>query len=317
MTTHRFVPSFFLLASLATFSLGAPSHGALAQDAPASRPAGTAAAPKDSATKDPAKAQANLKRATDAMVKRFEAKPVAMDMEQSAQVMGMNVKGKGRMMASGDGRMRVEMTQDMPGMGAMKSTVVMDGELFWIHTDAGMMNTVIRGTKKEMDEMMAKQGGMAGMGNDFDLSRQVAQLQKSFTFDEIEEGIEVDGKSAFGVAGSMNSAEKGEGQGPAAAIRGLGVKRCRLVFLNENDLLVGIDMLDGNGKPLSSQRMRNHDFQPKFTDDTFKFVPPEGVQVMNIADLMRQMGSFGTDEDEDMDEDPDETPASKPVGGGR
>ncbi|MBL8693622.1 MAG: DUF2092 domain-containing protein [Planctomycetes bacterium] len=290
----------FSASALLLFAVPALAQEAKHEDAkPASAPA-AAQAPKDSA-----KATAALERVMGKLAAKKDS-PMSFDMEMSMSIMGMQLKGTGKVFVSGGKQQRMEQTMEGPGIpSGMRITIVNDGETVWILQPApGVGNVVMKGTPADYEKMQ-KSGGMGG-GTTMDPMSRIKEMTKSVAFDTIEETV-ADDATVWAISGDFDPAKM-----PAQMKQIPGVKRMRLLFSKENDWLVGETILNTKGEPVVTTRTKNFNFEPKFEESTFKFTPPEGAQVMNLADLMRGGGMDDDEEEEDEDEDED-APASKPA----
>lgn len=288
--------------SILTASLFASLGTAQQESRPASAPATAVAAPRD-----PAKAKAALTRAQEKNKKR----DMTMDLAMQVSIMGMEISGSGKQTTSKDGKMVMELTMEMPmGQGTMKQKVVNDGKTYWqVQEMPGMGVTVIKGTVEEMKEMGKKMGGgPMGGGQSPDAESQLAEMQKQYDFDTLEESTMVDGKPYWAISGEMTK-EALKSMGPGAAM--MGAKRIRVLFTKDTDIFSGIEMLNAQGQKSMSMTYKNFNLEPKLTDETFAYTPPAGVKVTSLADAMRGAGT-GMDEDEDEDEE-EAAPASKPA----
>lgn len=292
----------FSASALLLFAVPALAQEAKHEDAkPASAPV-AAQAPKD-----PAKATAALERAMGKLAAKKDS-PMSFDMEMSMSMMGMQMKGAGKIFVSGGKQQRMEQTMEGPGMpSGIKITIVNDGETVWmLQAMPGMGNMVMKGSVAEYEKMQKSGGGLSG-GTSMDPMSKIKELTKSVTFDTLEETV-ADDATVWAVSGDLDPAKM-----PAQMKQLPGVKRMRLLFSKENDWPVGESFLNVKGEPVVTTRTKNFNFEPKFEESTFKFTPPEGAQVMNLADLMRG-GGMGDEEEEDEDEDaPASKPASKPA----
>lgn len=310
VTTYR---PLLLTSSLfvATF-LGS----ALSQDpAPAAKESRPASSPSTAvAPKNVEKAKAALARAMDKNKKR----DMSADLDIALSMMGMDIKGTGKQMTSKDGRMRMEMNIEMPmGAGIMKQLVVNDGKFIWQAQDNPMMGgqtQIIKSTVDEAKEQSKKSGAgvMGGGSTSGDGETQLAEMQKQFDFDTVEEDLTIDGKAFWAVSGDIKKdALKGMGAGnPMAGM----MKRSRVLFTKESDLFSGFEMLNSTGQRVMTMTYKNINIEPKFPEDAFVYTPPAGAKIQTMADLMRGAGGGG-DEDEDEEEAAPAKPTSKPAGG--
>jgi outer membrane lipoprotein-sorting protein len=281
-----------------------------AQDSKPAAPVATAAAP----AKDPAKAQAAMTRGVEKNSKRRD---YTADVDMKGAIMGMDVKGTGKLSVSAKGQMRQEMATQMPMM-TMNQTIVNDGKNVWMQMEVqGMPTTVTKGTVDEMNDASKKMGGgMPGGSNDVrDPSAQLGNLAKMIDADTIEENVDIDGKPYWAVSGSMKKDAFGAKENQITKMLSSMMKRVRVLFAKDTDLFSGMEFIDASGKPVIQMRYKNMNFEPKFDDKTFAYEPPAGVKVQNISDALRGFGAMGgEDSEEDEDEEPAK-PASKPAGG--
>lgn len=296
--------SLFVVTLLGN-ALSQNPEGKAQESRPASAPA-TAVLPKN-----PEKAKAALTRAQEKNKKR----DMSADMDIHISIMGMEITGTGNQKATKDGKMRMDMTMEMPmGQGTMKQLVINDGKNVWTIMDMpGMGAQIVKATVEESKEAAKKQGGgMMGGSSNGDAESTIADLQKQFEFDTVEEDVTIEGKPFWAVSGEIRKdALKGAGaQNPMMSM----MKRARVLFSKEHDVFTGMEMLNAGGQKIMTMMMKNMNLEPKFADDTFVYTPPAGAKVTNMADLLRGMGAGGDEDEEDEDEAPVK-PASKPAGG--
>lgn len=274
-----------------------------------SRPAPTAAEP----VKDPAKAKAALARVLE---KNAKKRDYTADMDMRISMMGMDIKSTGKMSVSKDGKVRQEISMQMPMMnGTMNQVMVNDGKTFWMLQDMpGGQKTVMKGTVEEMTGFQKKMGGgMPGNGgNGTDPAAQLEGLKEMMEFSAVEENVEVDGKPYWALVGELKPDAFGK-DNPMGKMMGSMMKKTRVLF-TKDDQFAGTEFADAAGKPIISMLFKNMNYEPKFDEKTFTFEPPAGVKVQNIADLMRNIGQMGM-EDEEEEEEAAPAPASKPKDG--
>lgn len=297
----------FLAVAGLLVPLALPATASAQGEAPAPQPAGTAA----DAGKDAAKAQAALTRA---MEKNAKKRDYTADLEMKQFIMGMEIKGSGKVQVSSKGMLRQEMKSTVMG-NSMTQTIVDDGKVLWIYTESpGAPKMVIRATKAEMEDMKKKMGSMPGSGNEGqDPAAQLESLRAMFDFDTVEESVEYDGGKYWTVSGPMKK-DAAKGNNPAMKMMLAVMNRARVFFAKEGDTFSGMEYMDAAGKPVVAMHYKNFNFEPKFEETTFKFEAPAGVQTMSMTEMMRTFGSMAGDDEED-EEDTPPAPASKPAGG--
>ncbi|HKD99984.1 MAG TPA: hypothetical protein VKE69_03165 [Planctomycetota bacterium] len=296
MAANRLAPLFLCL-------FGATAFGQASQPA------------KDSAArKDPAAAKAVLEKAHAANSK----KSMKADFEMNANFMGMSMKGTGKIAVAHDGKMRQDMSMEMPMLSTpMKMVVVNDGKTFWIEQDSPMGKMVIKSSVGEMEDMGKKMGGgPMGGGSSQDPGAQLDQLEKMVVFDSVED-TEVDGKKAVAISGdfSKEAMEKMGKDNPQAMMMQSMMSRARVLFTVPDYGMSGFDMLNKEGQKALSMRYKNIDPNPTFDESLFAYTPPAGVKVMSMADMMRGGMMGGAEEEEEEEDDAPSPPASKPAGG--
>jgi outer membrane lipoprotein-sorting protein len=298
MKAIRLLPLLLACAPVAQIS---------AQDSPSP-------ASKPAPAKNPAEAEAILLKAQAANAKN---KAMRADVVMDMNIMGMVMKGTGKMAIGGDGKMRQELTMEGAMMpGAMRVLVVMDGQQMWMQQDLGGMGKfVLKGSAAEMEDYSKKMGGgMPGGDGSQDPASQLEGMRKMFRFDTVET-VEIDGRSYIAVTGDADKDMlSGLGKSnPAAGMMSQMMKRGRVLFSKEDYTMTGMEMLGPDGQKIMSMRYKNIERDPKFADDTFKFTPPAGVKVQSFGEYMRSMGGMmGAGDEEEEEDEPASKPASKP-----
>lgn len=278
-----------------------------------------AAAPSN-ARKDPAAAEEILKKSIEA---NGTSKDMTCDLEMSMNIMGMSMKGLGKIATSADGKSRTEFSMDLPmGQGSTKTLVVLDGTNFWLVQDlpAPMGKHTIKSTPGEMDGMAKKgMGGMGGGGSaKQDPSSQISQFKQMFQFDTVEE-VDLDGKPHWAISGAVtkDSLDKLTKDNPAAAMMSGMMKRGRLLIAKSDSRLTSSEMLTADGQKVIVMSYKNVNLQPKFAADTFVYTPKPDEKVETMDQFMKSMGAMmggaGADEDEEEEDEEPAKPASKPA----
>ena len=302
------------LTLLLAGALAVPT-AALAQEP---KPATPAPAPKVEGKKDAAEAEGILKKCMEASDSK---KPMSCDLDLTVNIMGMTMKGAGKLSMSGDGKSRNDLSMDIPMAGGKTRTLaVLDGTNFWLVQEMPppIGKHTIKSAAAEMETLNKKMGmGMpSGGGSSQDPASQLHNMKQMYAFDTVEE-IDLDGKPGYAVSGELSktAAEKLSKDMPGAGMMAAMMKRCRILISKSDFRMMGMEMVGTGGEKFMTMMYKNINNDPKFAADTFTYVPKEGEKVETMDQFMRSMGAFmggGGDEDEDEDEAPAK-PAAKPA----
>lgn len=204
----------------------------------------------------------------DAFTADFE-----MTANQTQGSMTTQSKGKGKvecLKRDGKALSRLEITNTIEMAGQtikQKILTVFDGTTVFIETD--MMG----------QRMVMKQKPGAGSGADAQGGKAMFNQLRATGKLELLPDETVAGKKAYVIGITMKP-----GSPPGSPAKG------RLAISKDTGLALQMTFLDAAGKTVMSQIYKNHKLNPKLDPDRFKYTPPPGVQVMDMANMPRPPG---------------------------
>ena len=167
-------------------------------------------------------------------------------------------------------KMRIEGTGDMNGKPA-KLLMIMNGSKTWIQASdpaTGQTSQVIKMDLSAMPGAKASSGPMPFVSPRCDAV--LGQMAKETTFESVSDS-------------SLNNevCKMFEGKGADGTTR--------VWFSQADGMIRRIQELDGAGSTTSDTRISNIQVNPSLAASRFDYTPPDGVPVMDMGELMKQM----------------------------
>jgi len=217
-----------------------------------------------------------------------------MHMSQGDQTMSMTMNGQMTQADPKHLRMNISMDMAMPGAGPMemKTLTVVDGETVWIDMDNPMMGGR-RVMKMSYDQAEQMGKGGTGMGDlrNMDPVAQMKEMIDKFDFTLVgETGGEVTlsaplDPEALGDMGQMSQMTQGQDAGSWTMT----------LVLDAGDGVPKEVRMGAEGDPMMTIRFSDWQFHGAAgaPAGSFEYAPPEGVQVMDLGEMMTGQGEGG------------------------
>jgi len=220
-----------------------------------------------------------------------------MDMVMTMNMQGMEMKYTGKLTGKGE-KMKMDMDMDMMGQ-IMKMTMVMGGDnMMHMYMDgmgqkqAMKMNMdVIKEMAEEMGvpESALNQNSMNSLGN----PKEMLEQFESFYDVEFKGKQKLGDEDVYVVNAKIKSETVESMSGNPATAQALAT-------MTENALYIGVEdgmirkLVSGDpAEPAMTQTYSNIEINPDVSDDIFELNLPEGIQVMDLTEMMKaQMGNL-------------------------
>lgn len=210
------------------------------------------------------------------------------DYVQSMDMMGNKMEMSGRIMSRGNKEMRMEVR--MPAMmgGEMMTMVLGKDGIMWQDMKMGDQRRVMKIDTAQMSGMAGtKMGG--NIADQMDPRKQIEEMQKNFDLG-LAAGQELHGAKMYVLEGEA----KEGGTSPHAHNMSKMFGKMRMYVGQEDGFVHKIEVYAKDGETLAMvQEFTNLAFNIDLPDEKFVFTPPEGVQVMDMTEMMKQMHRSG------------------------
>lgn len=215
---------------------------------------------------------------------RLEAyRSCSADFVQSINMMGNQMEAGGRFLWRDSREMRMEMEMSSAA-GAQQIVMVMgqDG-LMWQDMTVGGQRRVM---KIDMNQLPA--GAMMRMNQNpadqMDPRKQLEQMEKNFDLALVGED-ELEGVAVYVIDGTP----KTESDNPQLKVIAEQMGRQRIYLGQEDGFARKIETYAKDGQTLvMSMQFKNLKFNEELADSLFAFTPPEGVPVLDMAEMMKR-----------------------------
>ena len=210
---------------------------------------------------------------TEELIKDIESKVSAItsyraDIVMKMEMMGQTMSHEGKMSYKKPDMIRLEMKMDKPM--PMTTITVSDGNISYQYMPE--MKMVQKVNLKEIGDLPSADGQ-----NSCDLSKPFNGVVKDTIKYAGEE--ELDGKKTSVLEGKPITS-------PGVEIP---FQKFKLWIGIEDGVLRKMAGFNGDGKEVMSQELKNIELNPVFAEDTFRFTPPEGVQVLDMTESIKSM----------------------------
>lgn len=219
------------------------------------------------------------------------------DIEIDAAANGMEMHTKGKVMGS-DGRLRSEMSMEVMGDMVQVKNVRGEDGIQWTELDqAGRVQV----TKLDMNAIeahrqeVAAAGGSAstGMSKEQDPS-ELLQSYKGFYDLEVTGMEALEGTSVYIIEGPLKEELKGRlSLTGVLASSGAKLSRARIAVGADDGFARKLEILVENGNAIRTVSYKNFNADADLDGMLFRYTPPEGVQVSDMTDSIKQMTSKG------------------------
>lgn len=221
-----------------------------------------------------------------------------MDLNMSANVQGMDMTYTGKIAGKGK-QTKMDMDMDMMGQ-LMKMSMITDADnvLHMLVDGAGQKQAikmdlnVLKDLAEEMGvpESMLNQNSMTGVGNPSEMLEQFDEY-----YDVEFKGKEkLDGEDVYVIGATINEETlKTMASNPTMAQGVAAMKVGTTVYVSAKDGFVRKTVQGAPDQPTVTMTFTNIELNPSIPDETFVFKAPEGMQVMDMTDMLRaQLGNL-------------------------
>jgi outer membrane lipoprotein-sorting protein len=218
-----------------------------------------------------------------------QAKNVEMDLAMSTRMGDQAVEAKGHARCHADGRRFIMEMESKTGGMTLQMRVVSDGQIMWSEVSApGGQKMVQRWPTAMMDKM--------GGSNQNPLAA-IKQMREQFAFTTVTDGpvgkedvsiLEGTVKPDF-VERQLKAVEETGGAMAAAMAKAQleSMAKARVYVDKKDHLVRRTEMLDKKDQVVAAVQLENIRAGVPLDDAIFKYAPPAGVQVMDMAQMLK------------------------------
>lgn len=210
----------------------------------------------------------------DLTAKAEAVKTLRADLKMTTSIMGQTMTMEGSVLAAAPDRSRMELTMDL-GVMKMDQVVVSDGTTVWTYQPAMKSAHRIDIGKVAAETGIEQTPGQQGA----DLMRPFAGLPPE----------RIDRVRAEQIGDVRAHVFEGTPEVPDLPQIPFKPAKVELWVGSDDGLLRKVVMFDAQGREMISQVYENIEVDVEVPEDTFRFTPPQGVQVTDMTDSVIEM----------------------------